>query len=95
MLIQGTPKHPCMCMCKNSLNGPAKQPNTLGKWMKSSSLLRVATVNLLDFSKLATPPNCPLRLSLGSFFKEKLVIGLSHVWRAHMVYVHWVQHPVN
>jgi hypothetical protein len=23
------------------------------------------------------------------------VIGLSHVWRAHMVYVHWVQHPVN
>jgi hypothetical protein len=23
------------------------------------------------------------------------VIGLSHVWLAHMVYVHWVQHPVN
>jgi hypothetical protein len=26
---------------------------------------------------------------------EKLVIGLSHDWRAHMVYVGWVQHPVN
>jgi hypothetical protein len=23
------------------------------------------------------------------------VIGLSHVWHAHMVYVHWVQRPVN
>jgi hypothetical protein len=26
---------------------------------------------------------------------EKLVIGLSHFWRAHMVYVGWVQHPVS
>jgi hypothetical protein len=26
---------------------------------------------------------------------EKLMIGLSHNWRAHMVYVGWVQHPVN
>jgi hypothetical protein len=23
------------------------------------------------------------------------VIGLSHDWRAHMVYVGWAQHPVN
>jgi hypothetical protein len=61
---------------------------------KYSSLLPVVVINPLDFSKLATPPNCPVRLSLGSFFKKKLLIGLSHVWRAHMVYVHWVQHPV-
>jgi hypothetical protein len=27
-------------------------------------------------------------------FMEKLVIGLSHVWRAHMVYVGWVQHQI-
>jgi hypothetical protein len=33
--------------------------------------------------------------SCQTFFKEKLVIGLSHVWHAHMVYVHWVQHLVN
>jgi hypothetical protein len=26
---------------------------------------------------------------------EKLVIGLSHNWHAHMVYVGWVQYPVN
>jgi hypothetical protein len=26
---------------------------------------------------------------------EKLVIGLSHLWRAHMVYVGWIQHLVN
>jgi hypothetical protein len=23
------------------------------------------------------------------------VIGLSHDWRAHMVYVDWVQHPLQ
>jgi hypothetical protein len=76
-------------------------PNTLTPWengwkiVKYSSFLPVVVVNPLDFSKLATPPNYLLRLSLGNFLKEKLVIGLSHVWRAHMVYVHWVQHPVN
>jgi hypothetical protein len=26
--------------------------------------------------------------SCHTFFKKKLVIGLSHVWRTHMVYVH-------
>jgi hypothetical protein len=49
---------------------------------KYSSLLPVVVINPLDFSKLATLPNCPVRLILGSFFKEKLVIGLSHVWPA-------------
>jgi hypothetical protein len=53
---------------KSRLNGPAKQPDTLGKWMKSNQieLSFVALVNPLDFSKLVTPPNYPLRLSLGS-----------------------------
>jgi hypothetical protein len=23
------------------------------------------------------------------------VIGLSHVWRTHMVYVGWIQHPIK
>jgi hypothetical protein len=54
--------------------------------------LPLVVVNPLDFSKLAIPLNCPLRLSLGSFFKEKLVIGLSLVWRAHTVPVGQGQH---
>jgi hypothetical protein len=36
-----------------------------------------------------------LKESCHRHLMEKLVIGLSHDWRAHMVYVGWVQHPVN
>jgi hypothetical protein len=50
------------------------------------------------FLKYIGPSKLPSKIlneSYETILMERLVIDLSHVWRAHMVYVHWIQHPVN
>ena len=66
------------------------------KIFKYSSIFWVVAVNLLYFS------SCPLRLSLGNrsnschmLSLEKLWLVYCIFWRAHMVYVGWVQYLVN